>query len=336
MADNRRAYIKHITSHYPENIFEFDINDKRIKRLGVVKKHYVSSNESVSDLIIIAGNKLLDEYNIDRNNIDAVLVCTQTPDFQIPATSGIVQDRLGITKKSLCFDITSGCNGYIHTLSVAKGLIESGQIKNALIFNADIISTIINPQNLLSSLFGDSAAATFIDSVESDKEYLHSFVFGTDGSGYNHIIKSAPSYKHRDLSWEEMTREVKDENGSISRLTDLFIDDTSIGLFVLNVLPDIVKDILLLSKLTYDDIDQFFFHQSNKVVMDAIRNLLDISKDKLFMGFKNIGNTSSASIPNAIELYIKDNHTPITNMLVGFGVGLSWGGCIADLSLLER
>jgi len=336
MSINRRAYIKHIISHYPENSFEFDSNDKKIKRLGILKKHYVSSDESVSDLMVMAGNKLLNKYHIDRNNIDAILVCTHTPDFQIPATSGIVQDRLYITKKSLCFDITSGCNGYIHSLSIVKGLIESGQIRNALIFNGDIFSVIINPKNLLSSAFGDSAAVTFIDSVESDKEYLHSFVFGTDGSGYKYIIKSAPSYRNRDLSWEEMTREVKDENGKISRLIDLFMDDINIGLFALNVLPDLFKDILSLAQLTYDDIDQFFLHQTNKIIMGAIMKLLCIPQEKLAIGFENIGNTVSASIPNTIELYIKDNPIPITNMLVGFGVGLSWGGCIADFSLLER
>ena len=178
------AKIKAISSYLPPTVEENKnlISERAIKKIGVLERHVVEKNISAGDLAFEAAEKLFAEYEIDRQETDFILLCVQHPDHLGPHTSANLQFRLGLSKNIGTMDITHGCAGYIHGLSTAKGLIETGQVKKILFLTSSVYTKYINKKDLATRpVFGDGATATWIEGVESDEESLRVFVFGTDG-----------------------------------------------------------------------------------------------------------------------------------------------------------
>lgn len=274
-------------------------------KTGVVKRHIVSEDEDALDLAQRAAARLFDEYGIEKECIDFVLLCTQSPKYVLPSSACLLQERLGLSKKvgALAFD--HGCSGFIYGLSVAKGLIAGGIAKNVLFVTADTYSKYLCAEDkACQPIFGDGAAAILIDEVMSKK--IGKFIFGTDGSGAEKLI-------------------VRDGT--------LFMDGPEIFNFTLDVVPETIDEVLAKNGCTREDIDLYVFHQANKFMLEAIRKMNFLPKEKFYINLEETGNTVSSTIP--IVLKQLDDERRLKSgqkiLLMGFGVGLSWGATIITI-----
>ena len=219
MISKKKAYIKNITYHIPEN-YEENAKDRLTKKTGIVRRHICTSDEIASDLAVKAAEKLF-EQGADRNNVEFLLYCTQSPDYFLPTTACVLQDRLGLSESCGALDYNLGCSGYIYGLSLAKGLIESGQVNNVLLITSETYSKYIHPEdNTVRPLFGDGASATFVEAEETDVEGLSGFVFGTKGKDYDKLIVPVGGMRTRYGATELLT--VEDKYGNKRTNLNLF------------------------------------------------------------------------------------------------------------------
>lgn len=330
-----KAYIRDITYVLPEHIEE-NAKNRLTKKTGIYSRHICNINETASDLACKAAEKLFNK-GIDRNKIEYLLFCTQSPDYFLPTTACTLQDKLGLSKNSGAIDINLGCSGYIYGLSIAKGLIESGQCKNVLFITSETYSKYIDLRdNSVVPLFGDGASATFLESVNTEVNGLEGFVFGTNGSGYNNLIVPAGGMRNR--MYNTPVKEETDQYGNIRTNYNLYMNGAAISEFALEVVPKTVEDVLKKANLTKNDIDYFVFHQANKFMLEYLQMKCDLMGYPYWNDVRNYGNTVSSSIPIALCDMLETNADKnIDKVLsVGFGVGLSWGGCVMRLNKLTN
>ena len=329
------AKIRAITSYLPAQIERNDgLVDRRfIKKLGVQSRHIAAPNESAGDLALAAAEKLFDEYSIDRHTTDFILLCVQHPDHLGPHTSGHLQHRLGLEKSVGTMDIALGCSGYLYGLAVAKGLIETGMVKKILFLTSSVYTKYINVRDLSTRpLFGDGATATWIEAVDESQPSLSAFIFGTDGSRFDKLI--IPVGGSRLMPRDNPEVFLTDENNNYRSNYEIFMDGMAITYFTLREVPKLVEDVLTAAKLTRTDLDYCIFHQANKFMMTYLRDKAGLNDVPFHNDITTTGNLVSGSVPLAIEQVVKTHGAENLRrvMLAGFGVGLSWSGCIADLS----
>jgi 3-oxoacyl-[acyl-carrier-protein] synthase III len=300
------------------------------KRTGIKKRHITKEGVVGSDLGYEAAIKLFQEHSIDKSKIDFLIFCTEGLDYKGPATACILQHRLGLSSKCGAIDIPFGCTGFTYCLSVAKGLIESGQAKNVLMLTSDIPSTVIHPDNSeLRMLFGDAGAATLVIATEDENSGIEKFSFGTDGSGAgNLIVERSGTRNPANLEWFE-------ENKLVGGMQygQMKMDAVEIFTFALRVVPPMINDILEKNSLEIKDIDLFVFHQANAFLLSVLRRKLKIEESKFFVYMEDIGNTVSASVPIALYEAMKAGKAKkgSTVLVASFGIGYSWSGTVIRL-----
>ena len=330
------ARIRAITSYLPPKIERNSeiVEARFMKKIGVQSRHVVE-NESAGDLALAAAEKLFAEYALDRDETDFILLCTQHGDYQMPHTAAQIQDRLGLKKSVGSLDINLGCSGYVYGLAVAKGLIESGLAKKILFLTSSVYSKYINVKDTSTRpLFGDGATATWLET--SDTESLRAFVFGSDGSRYDKLI--IPVGGSRFMTRDNPEVFATDDNGNYRSNYEIFMDGMAITYFTLREVPPLVENILSAAKLTRADLDYCIFHQANKFMMTYLRDKAGLNDVPFHNDISTTGNLVSGSVPLAIEQVVKNFGAKNLKrvMLAGYGVGLSWAGCIADLSGIKE
>ncbi|SDE48759.1 3-oxoacyl-ACP synthase III family protein [Sporomusa acidovorans] len=306
--------------------------DDIYQKTGIIKRHIVQPNETALDLGIQAVKKMFDDNICSASEIDFLLFCTQSPDYFLPASACIMHDKLGLNNNCGALDYNQGCSGYIYGLSLAKGLIESGNAKNVLLVTSETYSKFINKKDRSTrTIFGDGAAATLIGAVESDHDFIGSMVFGTNGKGAPNLIVTAGGMR-LPLS-DKVKTEFEDEDGNIRSQANLYMNGPEIFNFALQVVPKTVQEVLSKVKLGIEDIDYFVFHQANKFMLEHLRKKMKIMKDKFWVDLSECGNTVSASIPIAVRMAMDAGKIKTGDyvMLVGFGVGYSWGACLIKI-----
>jgi len=319
--------IKGIDFYLPAQIELNDIEDKLTAKIGIYKKHIARENEFASDLAIAAANKLFENYNVNREDIDFLLYCTQSPDYFLPSTACVLQQKLKLSTNIGALDINLGCSGYVYGLSLAKGLIESGLARNVLFITGDTYSKFINNQDRsVKPLFGDGATATLLSKGEQNYG-LKSFVFGTDGNGANNLI--VPAGGLRNLISKENLIEEADSYGNIRSKSNLYMNGPEVFNFTLKEVPNSIHMLLDKEGLTLEDYDFFIFHQANEYMLEYLRKKLKIAKEKFSIQFSDCGNTVSSTIPIALKREVDQGNINKGDriMLVGFGVGYSWAAC---------
>lgn len=329
-----KAYITKIEYVLPKNKVENPLS-RLTKKTGIYSRHICSDNEIASDLAFVAAEKLF-ASGVNKKDIDFLILCTQSPDYYLPTTACILQDKLGLPTNCGAFDYNLGCSGYIYGLSLAKGLIETGQAKNIVLLTAETYSKYINPKdNTVAPLFGDAATATLISGYDETESGLDGFVFGTNGAGYDKLIVPIGGMKrnYHDSRVEEYT----DQYGNYRTNQNLYMSGSSISDFALEVVPPTIDKILQKTKLTKNDIDYFVLHQANKFMLEFLQIKCELIGYPFWNDVKEYGNTVSCSIPIALTDMLKANQDKnIKRVLsVGFGVGLSWSGCLMNLSKLK-
>jgi len=335
------AYIKHISYYLPDYILTNDkINEdfpewgieKISSKTGIKERHISASNEFSSDMALKAAERLFEEHNFDRSAIDYLLFCTQTPDYLLPTTACILQDRLKLNTNIGALDFNLGCSGYIYGLSLSKGLIAGGMAKNVLLITADTYSKFIHPKDKSNkTIFGDAASATLI-SAEEGFCTIGEFIFGTDGKGAENLIVKEGGLRFP-ISSE--SKDIEDEFGNVKNDKNLFMNGTEIFNFTSDSVPILTSAILDKSRLNHDDIDLYIYHQCNTYILNHVRKKMGISKEKLFLAMDHCGNTVSSSIPIALYEAAKQDRLKNNNNLIlaGFGVGYSWAACNLKVQL---
>ena len=328
------AFIKAISYYLPERVVtneelvkefpEWSV-DKVALKVGVESRHLAAENETAGDMAEMAARKLFKEYKIDPREIDFLLLCTQSPDYFLPSTSCILQHRLGIPTAAGAFDYNLGCSGCIYGMAVAKGLITAGVAKNVLLLTAETYNKYLHPSDKSNrSIFGDAAAACLIST--SGFAEIGEFSLGTDGGGANNLIVKTGAARQKEATGFF----VEDDEGHVWYDDYLYMNGGNVFNFTLETVPSMMKEIQEKNKLKKEDIDYYIFHQANKFMLNTIRKICVLPKEKFYLNLAEVGNTVSSTI----LIGLKDclNNTIVKKgdkvMVAGFGVGLSWGGCV--------
>lgn len=325
-----KAYIKAISYALPDKIVtnedlvkefpEWTV-EKIAGKVGVEERHVAAENETAADLAVLAAEKLFTEHNIDKNSIDFVLFCTQSPDYFLPTSACVIQNSLGLRTDIGALDFNLGCSGYVYGLSLAKGLLFANIAKNILLITSETYNKHIHPKDKGNrTIFGDAAAATLI-STEGFAE-IGEFSLGTDGKGAENLIVKKGGLRHlkplNDINF--------DENGNPKSSDYLFMDGGEIFNFTSDAVPVLVEKVLEKNQLNLENINLFVFHQANKYMMNYLRKLIGIEPENFYIFLEKVGNTVSSTIPIALYHAQKEEKLIGNVLLAGFGVGYSWGG----------
>jgi 3-oxoacyl-[acyl-carrier-protein] synthase-3 len=330
------CFINKIAIHLPENILtndelssmfpEWDSN-AIFEKIGIRQRHYVSENETALDLAVRASEKVLESFG--RDLIDFVVLCTQSPDYYLPTSACIIQDKLALRTNIGAFDFNLGCSGFIYGLAITKGLIETGIAKNVLLIMAETYTKHIHPKDKGNrSIFGDGAAATIISYC--DNEQIMNFDLGTDGKGMDKLIVPNGGLRKK---YNTADQDVYDEGGKVRNNNYLFMDGPEIFNFTIEKIPGMVIKTLEKNNLTIDTINYVIFHQANKYMLDYLRKKLHIPLEKFYQNMENTGNTVSATIPVALKDSIDKGLVRKGDkvLIAGFGVGYSWGATVIEI-----
>ncbi|MBC8014618.1 MAG: ketoacyl-ACP synthase III [Sporomusaceae bacterium] len=287
-----------------------------VARTGVTSRHWCAADETALDIAEIACHKLFSRLDVDVNLVDALLFCTQSPDYPMPPNACLLQARLGLPCSVAAFDYTLACSGFVYGLFLAQALIRSQSAKLVLLITAETYSKLMDPDDRGTiTLFGDGAAATL---VAAGKDGLGICQMGTDGSGAKHFM--VPGGGARETA------------GMLKQEKTISMNGAAVLDFIKIEIPLLVNSLLKRSELTMDDIDLFIFHQGSKITLDYLNEMLHIPQNKRFCNMSEKGNTVSSSIP--IALYDAEKQGLLKPgmqiMIVGFGVGLSWGSYIMN------
>ncbi len=305
--------------------------DKIAAKTGIRRRHIASDRECASDLAFHAARKLFHSGVCRPDDIDHLLLCTQSPDYFLPTTACILQDRLGLPTTCGALDFNLGCSGFVYGLSLAKGLIETGQARQVLLLTADTYSKFIYPgDKSVRTLFGDAGAATLVSAFPGARELLGPFDFGTDGSGAEKMIVATGGLRRRPVPNPDV---VCDENGNQRTINHLYMNGADIFDFVLRVVPRSIHDLLQKAQITMEEIDAFVLHQANEFMLEHLRKKLQIPKERFVFALAEAGNTVSCTIPYALKEALSKGRLRSGDQVVlsGFGVGYSWASMLASI-----
>jgi 3-oxoacyl-[acyl-carrier-protein] synthase-3 len=310
--------------------------DKISVKTGIEKRYYAKADQTSGDLAYLAAAQFFEKGIIEKGAVDFLILCTQSPDYFLPTTACILQDKLGLNKSIGAFDFNLGCSGFVYGLGIAKGLICSGQAKNVLLITAETYSKFIHPNDKKNkTIFGDAASATLISAKPSSRllsgEILN-FSYGTDGSGANHLIVKNGGL--RNIVKGSATDVYDADNEFHSNDDYLFMDGKQIFDFTVFNVPGLVDSCLQKNDVSPEEIDLYIFHQANQFMMDRVRKMSKIPSEKFYIFIKETGNTVSSTIPIALSHALENKAISKGNnvVLCGFGVGLSMAAVLVKYS----
>jgi len=324
------AQIGPIAVHFPSHVETSDqLTDEHpewhvqelVEKTGIRTRYLAAPNETAADLGVVACEKLFAEHSITPESIDFLLFCTQTPDYPLPTTACLMQDRLGLRVNCGALDFNLGCSGFVYGLALAEGLIASGQAKRVLLVTAETYSKYIEKDDRsLRPIFSDAAAAALIEAVDSPR--LIGFEFGTDGKGADTLIVS-----HGGARCTEDAITPRRRKRWSSRL---YMDGPSLMDFTVVAIPQLIRNMLEKAKVDMSEIDLLLMHQATRKMLELLQKAVGVEDDRLPIRLYDRGNTVSSTLPILIDDLRKEGkvHPGSTHLLVGFGVGWSWAGCV--------
>ena len=292
--------------------------EKIQEKLGISSRLIAADGECSSDLAVRAAEKLFATGICSPSDIDFILFCTQTPDFLLPTSACLMQHRLGIPQTVGALDFNLGCSGFIYGLGLAKGLVETGQAKNVLLLTGETYSKLLTPDDKATrTLFGDAGSATLVSAADSDFEQIGPFIYGTDGGGGEHLMVRQGGMRH--------------PGPPLTDSAGLCMNGGEIFTFSVREVSRAVETLMERTGTNRDNIDLFIFHQANGYMLEFLRKKCQIPEEKFYTCYATTGNTVSNTIPIALHHALAEGRiqSGSTVMFVGFGVGLSWGACLA-------
>lgn len=319
------AVPKNIIRNYEHDIY-FDRAEIKevVDKIGVIERRFADEDTCSSDLCFEAAENLIQDMNINREEIDLLIFISQTPDFRMPATSILLQQRLNLPVSTIAFDINLGCSAFLYGLNIAYSMIASGSVRNALILDGETRSKVYSQKDRKTAfLFGDAGVAAF---VEKNSKFRDSF-FSLNSDGSRESLIKIPAGGYRNMSSEETLKEkVIDEYGNIRSDEQAYMNGADVFNFVIREIPRDFKRLVEYSETDLSSIDYFVFHQANSYINGFLAKKLKLPNEKIPSTIQKFGNTSSVSIPLTIVSELKNNLKDKKSLLLsGFGVGLSWG-----------
>lgn len=318
---NNYAY----TDFFPE-----DEVKKVVDKIGILERRFADEKTTASDLCYAAAKKMFTDLQLDPEKVDVLLFVSQTPDYRMPATSVILQHRLGLKTSTIALDINLGCSAFVYALYVAYSMLQNNNIQNVLILNGETRSKVYSPKDRKTAfIFGDAGAAIL---VEKEKKFGSSFFsLNSDGSRESDIKMDAGGYRNPS-SPEGFQEKVVDEYGNIRHAEHGYMDGENVFGFVAKEVPNDLKQLFRFANFDQAGIDYFLFHQASRVINNFLIKKLKLDPEKVPQSYQKFGNTSSVSIPLTIasELKEKVSHQKML-CLSAFGVGMSWASAIIRL-----
>ncbi len=291
------------------------------EKTGIQARHIARADECASDLAVAAAEKLFAEHQIDRASIDFLLLCTQTPDYPLPTTACLLQERLHLPTTIGALDFNLGCSGFVYGLSLAEGLIRAGAARRVLLITAETYSKYIHPEDRsLRTIFGDAAAATLVEAADAPS--LGAFEFGTDGSAANTLLVCEGGARRTEHAIQPSKRR--------RWASPLYMDGPALVELTLDRIPPMVERLLAKAEISPAEVNHYLMHQATELMLRRLRDRLGVDSQKLPLAMQNCGNTVSSTLPIIIHDLraagrLKPGHR---SLLVGYGVGFSWAGCL--------
>lgn len=298
--------------------------ERLVRNIGIETRRMAPGWQCFSDLAFEATEKLLEQLQWQREDIDALIVMTQSPDYLIPSTAIILQNRLGLSHSTIAFDVNLGCSAYPFGIHLVGSMIAGGGVKKALLLVGDRSATLDDP------IFSDAGTATALEFSE-DAAPMY-FDLNSDGSGYRAII--LPVGGHREpVGIQHLVPYREDENDYWHRATDLVLDGPAVLSFSTQRIPSAVENLLEYAGASKEEVDYFIFHQANRMINETIRKKLGLPVEKVPSTLRDFGNSSGASLPVTMTARInKELESGGKRVLLsGFGIGLSWGTALVDI-----
>ena len=309
----------------------FDKEDVKevVDKVGIKERRFAPDGMCASDLCFAAAEKLISDMNIDKSEIDLLIFISQTPDYRMPATSILLQNKLGLSKTTAAFDISLGCSAFVYGLSTVYALMQSGGFRKALLLDGETRSRIYSPKDRKTAfLFGDGGIAAIIEKGDQFEESY--FSLNSDGSKESYIKMDAGGYRNPS-SIETLKEKVVDEYGNIRSDEHGYMSGADVFNFVLAEIPKDIKTVINLAKTDLSQIDFFVFHQANSYMNNYLAKKLKLDTERVPNSIEKFGNTSSVSIPLTIVSELKNKLQGNKKLLFsGFGVGMSWASAIIN------
>ena len=313
--------VRKVTNTEYNVIFGEETVQKTIESTGVYSTYHSVEKQTASDLAFVAARRLMDKLKLDPSEIGILLFIGAHHDYIAPATAFVLQKRLGIPTDSIVFDVNLGCSGFVYGLHIGASLLKNSNTNKALILIGDSSARVVSPKDTSRLLFGDSGAAMLLEktSLESD---VMSFGLKSDGNRFDDIYVPAGGYRHmngtHELHVEEDGRERSDFHSHMN--------GTNVFVFSIIDVPKLVREFMKDLSITSNDVDMLFMHQPNLFIIKNLLKKLKFPQEKVPMTIDKYGNTSGVSIPITLCDYYGHNKDGIKNiLLLGFGIGLSWG-----------
>lgn len=301
-----------------------------VKKTGVKERRFADEKTCSSDLCYAAAENLISGMKIDRNEIELLIFISQTPDYRMPATSVLLQERLGLPTSVIAFDINLGCSAFLFGLSVAYSMVLSCGLRKALVLDGETRSKVYSQKDRKTGfLFGDGGVATLIE--QSSKFGMSWFSLNSDGSRESLIKVPAGGYRKMS-SCDTVQEKVVDEYGNIRSEENGYMIGADVFNFVIREVPKDFNRLITFSGVDISTIDYFIFHQANSYINGFLAQKLKLPAERVPSTIEKYGNTSSVSIPLTLVSELKEKLGSHKRLLLsGFGVGLSWGTTIINL-----
>ncbi len=332
--------LRHIASALPERVLSNDELAREnpswnmesvLERAGVAERRVAAPGETAFDLSVRACETLVEEGAVDLGRVDAVVYCTQSPDYVMPGNAHLLHGRLGLGDRVLAFDYNLACSGYVYGLAFADSFARSGLASEILLVTADTYSKHINPRDRSARvLFGDGAAVTLVTAADGDGGRIVAAELGSHGADFEKFYIPAGGW--RQPRGEETRREETDRHGNVRCAENIYMDGLGVWSWVNSTVPAHVRGFLERQSLSLDDVDLYVFHQASKMSLDTVAKALSLPPEKTFVHLEDVGNLVSASIPVALRAALDEGRVgPGSRVLLcGFGVGLSYGSVLLE------
>lgn len=306
------------TEHFPEEQVK-----EVVEKVGIYERRFADEMTCSSDLCFTAAQKLILDNQINREEIDLLVFVSQTPDYRMPATGITLQHRLGLGNHCIAFDINLGCSAFLYGMSVVYSMMQTGNIRKALILDGETRSKVYSPKDRRSAfIFGDAGVAALIE--RNEKFGDTTFSLNSDGSRADLIMIKGGGYRHMS-SVETLQERVVDEFGNIRSDEQGYMRGGDVFNFVIREIPRDIKRTMAEAGVTNEDIDYFCFHQANNFINAYIAKKMKLDVIKIPHTIEKYGNTSSVSVPLTIISELKQKlEGKKTLLLSAFGVGMTW------------
>jgi len=302
-----------------------------VDKVGVFERRFADEKTCSSDLCFAAAEKLLTDNQIDRSEIDVLIFVSQTPDYRMPATSILLQERLKLPQTTLAFDMNLGCSAYLYGLSTVYALMQQQGLRKALLLDGETRSKVYSPKDRRTAfIFGDAGTATLIERNERFGESY--FSLNSDGSREDLIKINAGGYRNPSTA-ETLKEKVVDEYGNIRSEEQGYMKGGDVFNFVIREIPSDIQHILAYSGTDKDQLDYIIFHQANTFINTYLAKKLKLDTAKIPSTIEKYGNTSSVSVPLTIVSELKDKLNGDNAILLSaFGVGMTWASAVVNFN----